>query len=170
MSEKKLLTEIDLQKGTAEFKASLEGKSMAELEAIEQDLIKEFDAVNDKRKAAEFKLPKDGWDAASGTICSFLDKKEATWQTGFALIGVYEFWKQDKNPKKIPFAVFELTLQTLGELTFKGYDEWNAIASINKWFEPLHPEYADIVMNMRYLGMKHSALQDVMGLNKPIGA
>ena len=170
MEENKILTEIDLQKGTAEFKASLDGKPMEELEAIEQELIKEFDEVNERRKNAEFKLPKEGWEVASNTICGFLDKKEAAWQTGFALIGVYEFWKQEKNPKKIPFAVFELTLQTLGELRFKGYDEWNAIASINKWFEPIHPLYAEIVMNMRYLGMKHSALQDVMGLNKPIGA
>mgnify|MGYP003293590727 CR=1 FL=1 len=87
----------------------------------------------------------------------------------FALMGIYEFWKKEKNPKKIPFAVFELTIQTLGELTYKGYEEWTAIAGINKWFEPMHPAYAEIVMGMRYLGMKHSAVQDAMGLNMPIG-
>ena len=50
MEENKILTEIDLQKGTAEFKASLDGKPMEELEAIEQKLIKEFDEVNERRK------------------------------------------------------------------------------------------------------------------------
>lgn len=167
---KTVLTEVEMQKGTAEFKESLAGKSMDELRAIEEQLIAEFDAINDKRKTVEFKLPKEGWEHASTTICNFLDKKEAAWNIGFALIGIYEFWKKETNPKKIPFAVFELTIQTLGELTYKGYDEWTAIAGINKWFEPMHPAYAEIVMGMRYIGMKHSALQDVMGLNTPIGA
>lgn len=169
MAENKVLTEVEMQQGVAEFKESLAGKPMTELEAIEQELIKEFDELNDKRKTVEFKLPKEGWETASATICDFLDKKEAPWNVGFALIGIYEFWKNETNPKKIPFAVFELTIQTLGDLTYKGYDEWTAIAGINKWFEPMHPAYAEIVMGMRYLGMKHSALQDVMGLNKPIG-
>lgn len=169
MAENKVLTEVEMQQGVAEFKESLIGKPMNELEAIEQELINEFDALNDKRKETEFDLPKTGWENASTTICNFLDKKECPWNVGFALIGIYEFWKKEKNPKKIPFAVFELTIQTLGDLTYKGYDEWTAIAGINKWFEPMHPAYAEIVMGMRYLGMKHSALQDVMGLNKPIG-
>lgn len=165
-----ILTDADIQKGAAEFKASLEGKTLEELEAIEQDLIKEFDELNEKRKEAEFDLPTKGWKESSETICQFLDKKEAPWNVGFALIGIYEFWKQEKNPKKIPFAVFELTIQTLGELTYKGYEEWTAIAGINKWFEPMHPHYADIVMNMRYVGLKHSAVQDLMELNKPVQA
>lgn len=169
MEVKKILTDVEMQQGTAEFKESLAGKTQTELEAIEQDLIKEFDALNEKRKTTEFTLPKEGWELTSKTICDFLDKKEAPWNVGFALIGIYEFWKKEKNPKKIPFAIFELTIQTLGELTYKGYDEWSAIAGINKWFEPMHPAYAEIVMGMRYLGMKHSAVQDVMGLNKPIG-
>lgn len=169
MEVKKILTDVEMQQGTAEFKESLAGKTQTELEAIEQDLIKEFDELNEKRKTTEFTLPKEGWELTSKTICDFLDKKEAPWNVGFALIGIYEFWKKEKNPKKIPFAVFELTIQTLGELTYKGYDEWSAIAGINKWFEPMHPAYAEIVMGMRYLGMKHSAVQDVMGLNMPIG-
>ena len=170
MEVKKILTDAEMQKGTAEFKESLVGKTQAELEAIEQELIKEFDALNEKRKSTEFTLPKEGWELSSKTICDFLDKKECPWNVGFALMGIYEFWKKEKNPKKIPFAVFELTIQTLGELTYKGYEEWAAIAGINKWFEPMHPAYAEIVMGMRYIGMKHSALQDVMGLNTPIGA
>ena len=170
MEVKKILTDVEMQQGTAEFKESLAGKTQTELEAIEQDLIKEFDELNEKRKTTEFTLPKEGWELTSKTICDFLDKKEAPWNVGFALIGIYEFWKKEKNPKKIPFAVFELTIQTLGELTYKGYEEWTAIAGINKWFEPIHPSYAEIVMGMRYIGMKHSALQDVMGLNSPIPA
>lgn len=169
MKKTKVLTDVEMQKGVAEFKETLVGKSVAELEAIEQELIKEFDKLNDKRKVVEFDLPNEGWETAATTICDFLNKKEAPWNVGFALIGIYEFWKATENPKKIPFAVFELTLQTLGELTFKGYDEWTAIAGINKWFEPIHPAYAEIVMGMRYLGMKHSAVQDAMGLNTPIG-
>ena len=168
MEVKKILTDVEMQQGTAEFKESLAGKTQTELEAIEQDLIKEFDELNEKRKTTEFTLPKEGWELTSKTICDFLDKKEAPWNVGFALIGIYEFWKNEKNPKKIPFAVFELTIQTLGELTYKGYDEWSAIAGVNKWFEPMHPHYAEIVMNMRYLGMKHSAVQDLMELHKPV--
>lgn len=170
MEEVKVLNEIDLQKGTEQFKNSIVGKSMDELKEIEQKLIKEFDELNDRRKVTEFDLPAKGWKMSSETICKFLDKKEAPWNVGFALIGIYEFWKQEKNPKKIPFAVFELTIQTLGELSYKGYDEWTAIAGINKWFEPIHPAYAEIVMGMRYLGMKHSAVQDEMGLSSPIEA
>lgn len=168
--EVKVLTEPEMQKGTAEFKKTLVGKSIDELKEIEQKLIKEFDDLNDRRKVTEFDLPAKGWKEASETICSFLDKKECAWNVGFALIGIYEFWKQEKNPKKIPFTVFELTIQTLGELSYQGYEEWTSIAGINKWFEPIHPAYAEIVMGMRYLGMKHSAVQDEMGLSTPIVA
>lgn len=163
-----VLTDAEMQSKVAEFKESIKDKTMEELESIEQDLIKEFDELNDKRKETEFTLPTKNWKETSETICKFLDKKEAAWNVGFALIGIYEFWKQEKNPKKIPFAVFELTIQTLGDLTYKGYDEWTAIAGVNKWFEPMHPHYAEIVMNMRYLGMKHSAVQDLMELHKPV--
>jgi hypothetical protein len=166
----KVLTDAEMQKGTAEFKETLTGKTLDELKAIEQDLIKEFDDLNDRRKATEFDLPEEGWETAATTICNFLDKKEAAWNVGFALIGIYEFWKKESYPKTIPFSVFEVTIQTLGELTYKGYDEWTAIAGVNKYFEPIHPAYAEIVMGMRYLGMKHSAVQDAMGLNTPIGA
>lgn len=163
-----LMNEADIQKKVSEFKGSLEGKTLEELKQIEQELIEEFDKVNDKRKETEFDLPAKNWKECSEVICKFLDKKDTQWNVGFALIGIYEFWKQEKNPKKIPFAVFELTIQTLGELTYKGYDEWTAIAGVNKWFDTIHPFYAEIVMKMRYIGMMHSALQDVMGLNTPI--
>lgn len=163
-----VITEAEMQKSAAEFKETLKDKTLEELEAIEQDLIKEFDELNDKRKETEFTLPTKNWKETSEAICKFLDKKEAAWNVGFALIGIYEFWKQEKNPKKIPFAVFELTIQTLGELTYKGYDEWTAIAGVNKWFEPMHPHYAEIVMNMRHLGLKHSVVQDLMELHKPV--
>ena len=46
MEVKKILTDVEMQQGTAEFKESLAGKTQTELEAIEQDLIKEFDALN----------------------------------------------------------------------------------------------------------------------------
>lgn len=163
-----MLTEIDIQKQTEEFKKTLSDKTLDELEAIEQDLIKEFDEINDKRKVAEFDLPSKDWTKISTSICNFLDKKEAAWNVGFALIGIYEFWKSEKNPKKIPFAIFELTIQTLGELTYKGYEEWVTIAAINKWFEPIHPFYAEIVMGMRYCALRHSAVQDAMKLHTPL--
>lgn len=163
-----MLTEIEIQKQTEEFKKTLEGKTIKELESIEQELIKEFDEINEKRKTAEFDLPTKGWTEASTTICKFLDKKETAWNIGFALIGIYEFWKAEKNPKKIPFSIFELTIQTLGELTYKGYAEWTAIAGINKWFESIHPFYAEIVIGMRYCALRHSAVQDAMKLNTPV--
>ena len=61
MEVKTVLTDAEMQQGTAEFKKSLAGKTQAELEVIEQQLIKEFDALNEKRKTTEFTLPKEGW-------------------------------------------------------------------------------------------------------------
>ena len=59
MEVKKILTDVAMQQGTAEFKESLAGKTQTELKAIEHDLIKEFDALNEKRKTTEFTLPKE---------------------------------------------------------------------------------------------------------------
>ena len=78
-----VLTDAEMQSKVAEFKESIKDKTMEELESIEQDLIKEFDELNDKRKETEFTLPTKNWKETSETICKFLDKKEAAWNVGF---------------------------------------------------------------------------------------
>lgn len=163
-----VLTEADFQQQLEDYKVTIKDKTMDELKDIEQELIAEFDKLNDTRKDTQFNLPKDGWKEMSETVCYFLDKLDVAWNVGFALIGIYDFWKAEKNPKKIPFSVFELTIQKLGDVTYKGYSEWTRICALNKWFEPIHPDYAEIVMGMRLLGAKHSLVQDAMGLNTPI--
>lgn len=163
-----VLTEAEMQQQLEEYKGTLQGKTLDELKDIEQSLIEEFDKLNDTRKDTEFDLPKEGWKEMSATVCHFLDKLEVSWNVGFALIGIYEFWKKEKAQKKIPFAVFELTIQKLGDATYKGYEEWTRICALNKWFEPIHPAYAEIIMGMRLLGAKHSLVQDAMGLNTPV--
>ena len=68
------------QKQLQEFDASLEGKTLEELKAIEQDIIKEAEDLDKEVSETEFKLPKKNYATVAKAIHTLLEKKTVQWQ------------------------------------------------------------------------------------------
>lgn len=157
----------DAQKELAKFKKSLEGKTLKELEAIEQDIIKEADKVDKEVADTKFNLPADNYKKVANGIRYFLNKTSVQWQYSLAMKTIYEFWDPDKKADKIPYATLDTTLRQLGDKQFTGYDEWSNIVIINEYFVPLRNAYVKVTQQVYDIASKHSAVIDALNINDP---
>ena len=148
------------QKMLKEFEASLEGKSLEELEKIESLLIADADANDQKVSKLEFDLPKENYKEVAEGIRMLLNKQTVQWQYTLGLVGLYDFWNPEKRAKKIPFAQLDAILRTLGQMQFTGYNEWAAVVAINKYFEPLHNGYVDATEATYDIASKHNIVME----------
>ena len=148
------------QKMLKEFEASLEGKTLEELEKIESLLIADADANDQKVSKLEFDLPKENYKEVAEGIRMLLNKQTVQWQYTLGLVGLYDFWNPEKRAKKIPFAQLDAILRTLGQMQFTGYNEWAAVVAINKYFEPLHNGYVDATEATYDIASKHNIVID----------
>ena len=157
------------QKQLQEFDASLEGKTLEELKAIEQDIIKEAENLDKEVSETEFKLPKKNYATVAKAIHTLLEKKTVQWQFTLGMIALYDFWDEKKNPGKVKYPMLDSTLRTLGEASFTGYEEWAAVVAINKYFEDIREEYINITEKVYDVASKHNAVIDRIQKATPIG-
>jgi hypothetical protein len=162
--------QIQRQKELDEYKKSLEGKTVDELKAIEQDLIKEIDNLNEKASTSEYDLPKVDYKKTAEEIRMLLDAKvEILWQHCAGMVVLYEFWDPEKAPEKISFPILDTTLRVLGgELRYKGYTEWKAIVDIIKYIEPLQVEWRKVDEENYNLAMHHDILIKTLEIKAPV--
>ena len=144
------------------FVKSLEGKTIEELEEIEQKVIKEADDTDKKIAATKFDLSSVNYVNVAKSIRMLLDKQTVQWQYTLGLVGLYDFWNPEKKSKKIPYAQLDAILRTLGQMQFTGYAEWAAVVAINKYFEPLHNAYVDATEKTYDIASKHQAVMQKM--------
>jgi len=157
-----------IKKELEDFKKSLEGKSLDELKAIEQDVIKECEQVNDKVAKTMYKLPKENYKIVANAIRNFLNKETVQWQFTLAMVTIFDFWNPEKQPKEVSHPVLDQTLRSLGNLQFTGYEEWAAVIAINKYFDSLTKEFTENTQLIYDAASKHNIVMDEMGLNTPI--
>ena len=150
------------QKQLNEYTASLKGKTLEELEAIESQLIADADANDQKVSKLEFDMPKDNYQVVAEGIRMLLNKQTVQWQYTLGMVGMYDFWNPTKIAKKIPFAQLDSILRTLGNMQFTGYEEWAAVVAINKYFEPLHSGYVEATDVTYFIASKHQAVMQAM--------
>ena len=143
------------QKFLKEYEASLEGKTLEELQNIEAELIADAEANDQRVSKLEFDLPKDNYKEVAEGIRMLLEKQTVQWQYTLGLVGMYDFWNPEKKAKKIPYAQLDSILRTLGGMSFTGYREWSAVVVINKYFEPLHKDYVDATEATYDIASKH---------------
>ena len=143
------------QKFLKEYEASLEGKTVKELQDIEAELIADAEANDERVSKIEFDLPKDNYKTVAEGIRMLLNKQTVQWQYTLGLVGMYDFWNPEKKAKKIPYAQLDSILRTLGTMSFTGYVEWSAVVAINKYFEPLHNAYVDATEATYDIASKH---------------
>lgn len=158
------MTFEEKSKAISEYKASLKDKTLKQLQDLEQKIIKEADKHDEKLKKAEFTLPTEKYAEVATAIQEFLDKQEIQWQFTLGMKTMYEFWDPKKNPKKVSYAMFDQTLRTIGNIQFKGYEEWCKVVTVNTYFEPLSPKYIELTEGIQMIAEKHSAILDAMKL------
>lgn len=155
------------QKDLFDFKKSLDGKSKEELEALEQELVKEAEMVDKEVNETVFDLPTENYPAVAEAIRYFLDKQSVQWQYSLAMVAMYDFWGE-KPEKTIPYAQLDTILRTLGGLQFTGYKEWAMVVAVNKFFEPLREKYVEVTTKVYDVASKHNEVMNALGLNTPV--
>lgn len=146
------------QKFLKEYEASLEGKTLEELQNLEAEVIADAEANDERVSKLEFDLPKENYKVVAEGIRKLLNKQTVQWQYTLGLVGMYDFWNPEKKSKKIPYAQLDSILRTLGSMSFTGYDEWSAVVAINKYFEVLHNAYVDATEATYDIASKHDII------------
>lgn len=161
MSKKETKTvDMQLERVTEsqKFVKSLQGLTKEQLEAKEQELIKEADKVNNDVINAKFDLKQDGYAEACYAIRFILSHVEVQWQYAKAMTEMYDFWDGTKKPDYVNFGMLDTTLRQLGQLKFTGYEEWKAVVDINSYFESIKDKYIETSQKIYDVADKHQAI------------
>lgn len=150
-----------------EFKTQLDGMTVEELKELEQTIIKEADEVDKEIVSKNFDMPEDNYPVVAEAVRYFLNKQQVQWQYTLGMVAMYDFWA-DERPATIPFPQLDSVLRALGSMQFTGYDEWARVIAINKYFEPLRNEYAEITERAYTVAEKHQLVMEKLGLNTPV--
>ena len=150
-----------------DFKKSLEGKTLPELQEIEKQIVAEADKIDKEISETTFDLPKENYETVADAIKYFLNKQTVQWQYTLGMVGMYDFW-DGKHQTKIPYAQLDSILRTLGGMQFTGYEEWAKVIAINKFFEGLREQYVEVTQKAYDVATRHQMLMDAMGLNTPV--
>lgn len=156
------------QKEINDFKKSLEGKTLEELETLEKEIIEEADKLNADMSSAKIKIPETNYKEAAEAIRRTLNKQSVQWQYTLGMINLYNAWDPDNKPAEVDYPVLDATLRTLGALQYTGYDEWKDVILFTEFFEPVKEEYAKISEGVYDNADKHCAVQDMMAKIKTL--
>jgi hypothetical protein len=161
------MDQLKKQQEMDEFKKSIEVLNLEDLQAKEQEIIKEADDLNKEISEYQFKISSKGYKEAAEAIRYFLEKQEVQWQYTVGLITMYEFWNPTKNPKQVSYPMFDGTVRTLGEMKFKGYKEWKYVVEINEYFKDVRDEYAELTEKIWDNATKHNIILERLELLDP---
>ena len=164
------MDQLKKQQEMEEYKKSIETLTLDELLAKEQEVIKEADEINGKISKYQFKIAAKGYKETAEAIRYFLDKQEVQWQYTVGLITMYEFWNPSKNPKEVSYPMFDGTIRYLGEMKFKGYQEWKYVVQINDYFKDVRDEYAELTEKIWDNATKHNIILERIDLLDPAKA
>lgn len=145
-----------------DYKKSLEGKTLEELEALEQEIIKEADKLNENMSKAKLKVPTKNYKEAAMAIRRALDKQSIQWQYTLGMVNMYETWDPENKPAEIAYPTLDATIRTLGSLQYTGYNEWKDVLLFSEFFEPIKEEYTKISVGVYDNADMHCAIQDAM--------
>lgn len=160
------MTQLELQVELEKFKGTLEGKNIDELRSLEEGLIKEIEDFNKEVEALEYDLPEENFTEVAQAIQSLLDKETVQWQFTLMMVGMYDFWNEYRG--KISYTQLDAVLNRLGGMQFTGYEDWNKVIVINKYFEPLRDLYYETTSKVFLMANKHNAIMEKLQLLTPV--
>lgn len=97
----------------------------------------------------------------SAKILYFLNKIEVKWSYTLGLKQLYDMWKSE-DFKEIPYRVYDTTLRTLDQVTYKGHTEWDDILIINEYLSGMHNEYSLDTGMLGYFSEMHNLVMNRM--------
>ena len=163
---------IERVKKMSDFKKKIQNASLDELKQLEQDVIKEADKVNKEVQETTFVLPEKDYGITACAIRYLLDKVSVQWQYAQAMVDMFNFWDPDVKPESVVYGLLDATLRQLGQMEFKGVEEWKAVTTVNAYFEPIKEQYIEVSTKIFDVADKHNAILEKMDamekMSKPL--
>lgn len=97
----------------------------------------------------------------SAKILYFLNKIEVKWSYTLGLKQLYDLWKSE-DFNEITYRVYDTTLRTLDQVTYKGHTEWDYILIVNEYLSGMHNEYSLDTGMLGYLSEMHNMVMNRM--------
>lgn len=97
----------------------------------------------------------------SAKILYSLNKIDVKWSYTLGLKQLYDLWKSE-DFNEIPYRVYDTTLRTLDQVSYKGYSEWQDILIVNEYFSQCHNEYSLDTGMLAYLSEMHNMIMNRM--------
>jgi hypothetical protein len=86
---------------------------------------------------------------------------EVKWSYTLGLKQLVDMWKSE-DFKEINYRVYDTTLRTLDQVSYKGYSEWNDILIINEYLSGCHNDYSLDTGMLVYLSEMHNLVMNRM--------
>ena len=168
----------------AQFTESLkEVDDVEKLHKLEEDIIKDIDANNERLAAVKYPLPEQTTfrgqvftrAKASGFVADLLNAQEVGWQMTLGLFDVIDFWKKIAGEKsdttEVPYQIYDATLRFLGQQKYRGYEMFKKVLVVSGLFADARDLYLNDLTSTYYLANKHNAIIEREGaieaLNTP---
>lgn len=143
--------------------------TIEECVAEEQILMASMDEVQAHLNAVTYELPshveyggkKHSKKDIAAKVVYFLNKLEVKWEQTLGLYELVTMWKRE-DFERIPYHVYDSTLRCLNQVTFKGYQEWTDILTINTYMGGPHNEYSLDTGMLLFFSECHNAVMNRM--------
>lgn len=155
----------EMTKDITDYQATASTMSEEDLLKDEQELMDKFKENDEYIKTVNYELPDDvtfedkkySASDVSNKIIYFLNNLESKWETTLGIYQQIRWWKTRKD-NKIPYAVLDSALRTLGTCVFKGETELRDILIINNYCSSCSDEYKKDTLWIAYLSQKHNVI------------
>jgi hypothetical protein len=142
--------------------------------AAEQELMEKIKELEENLNAVKYELPKDvhfdgkrySKNEVATKIIYFLNKLELKWSYTQGMKELVDLWRSE-DFTEISYRVYDSTLRTLDQVTYKGYTEWNDILIINEYLSGCHNVYSLDTGSLVYLSERHNILMNRMKMLDP---
>ena len=154
-------------------------KDKKKLDKMEKEILDNLQKMDDYLKVVTYALPKKvkyknktlSANMIAGRINDFIKRKEVQFSYTLGLLELYNFWHSvgiTNGPTEISYGVYDSTLRILGDMVFKGPQDWENIIIINEYFRLINDEYIKDLTALQYYSQLHSQLLDRMKLLQPV--
>lgn len=158
-----------LENDNEAFKGAVSVLTKEELndqEAIIVTALEDYDKFLDE---VNYELPEDTMfdhklfekSRIANCIVDFINRQEVDWQYSLGMYQVCKLWKsigKEKTTSIINYKALDSTMRLLGNLKYKGYDDWKLILAINQYLTTVHDEYNKHTTYMIYLSHIHNTI------------
>lgn len=163
--------ETELQDRLNKFNELLAEKSdVEELKALELEVDKVQEEIDAHVREAEYELnlepiefegKKYSLSEVARKIVYHLNRVEQPFQYSLGLHGLVRLWK-NAGIKTITYGAYDSTLRILGDLKYKGDNEWVDILVINNYLTCCHEPYQkDRLLLSAYAEMRNAAVNAI---------